>query len=254
MTDEIKYEDEKCRQFNESLDEEGDVTIANISFSRSRILFEMDFETYKQALYEFLEQDYDDLKQTVFAYYPACIAYNFRQSERGEGSTDPVRKLLHLKDSWESIIFVLYALVVGEVRRKGVDLKATQVFVSYDAGDNPIFSNFNSDKVLSDAPKQKLQNAKAIVQHVKNRVLGFKCAEIELSLFDDLLQLQEVRNELSHYNAPTREQAEAELKIVLPLFREMLEKTRFLEDCKILRFDCLAIDCRCETFNGHSLN
>ncbi|MGQ3684929.1 MAG: hypothetical protein ACUBOA_07995 [Candidatus Loosdrechtia sp.] len=254
MSDEIKYEDEKCRRFNESLDEEGDVNIANISFSRSRILFEMDFETYKQALYEFLEQDYEDLKQIIFDYYPACIAYNFRLSERGEGSTDPVRKLLHLKDSWESVIFVLYALVMGEVRRKGVDLKTTQIFVSYDAGGNPIFSSFNSDKVLSDALKQKLQNIKAIVQHVKNRAIGFKCAEIELNLFDDLLQLQEIRNDLSHHTVPTREQAETELKTVLLLFREMLTKTRFLENCKMLRFDNYSSDCRCETFNGHSLN
>jgi len=254
MSDEIKYEDEKCRRFNESLDEEGDVTITNISFSRSRILYEMDFETYKQALYEFLEQDYDELKQIVFDYYPASIAYNFRLSERGEGSTDPVRKLLHLKDSWESIIFVLYALVMGEVRSKDIDLKTTQVFVSHDAEGNPIFTSFNTDKILSDALKQKLQNMKAIVQHVKNNALGFKCEGIDLSLFDDLLQLQEIRNDFSHHTTPTREQAEAELKIVLPLFREMLVKTRFLEDCKILRFESLATDCRCETFNGHSLN
>lgn len=254
MSAEINYEDEKCHRFNESLDEEGDVTIANNSFSRSRILYEMDFETYKQAFYEFLEQDYDELKQTVFDYYPACIAYNYRLSERGEGSVDPVRKLLYLKDSWESIIFVLYALVMGEVRNKGVDLKAAQVFVSYDAGANPIFSSFNTNKILSDALKQKLQNMKAIVQYIKNNALEFKCEEIELNLFDDLLQLQEIRNDISHHNTPTREQAQEELKSVLPLFREMLVKTRFLEYCKILKFESLATDCRCETFNGHSLN
>ena len=40
----------------------------------------------------------------------------------------------------------------------------------------------------------------------------------------------------------------------LPIFREMLTKTRFLEDCKILRFESFSSSCRCETFNGHSLN
>lgn len=254
MSDEMKYEDEKCRRFNEWLDEEDYVTIANIPFPHSRILYEMDFETYKQTLYEFLERDYDELKQIVFDYYPAIIAYNFRLSERGEGSTDTVRKLLYLKDCWESIIFDLYALIMGEVRYKGIDLKATRIFVSHDAGGDPVFSSFNSDKILSDSLKQKLQNIKAIVQYAKNNALGFKCEEIEISLFDDLLQLQEIRNDLSHHNAPTREQAEAELKIVSPMFCEMLVKTRFLENCKILRFENFSTDCRCETFNGHSLN
>ena len=126
MSDELQYDDQRCQRFNESLDEEGEVTIANIPFQRSRILFELAKETYKDAYNEFLEQDFEDLKQTVFDYYPACIAYNYRLSERGKGADDPVRKLLHLKDTWESIAFVLYALVMGEVRYKAIDLKTPQ--------------------------------------------------------------------------------------------------------------------------------
>lgn len=71
---------------------------------------------------------------------------------------------------------------------------------------------------------------------------------------DDLLSLQDIRNDISHHTAPTREQAENELQQVLPIFREMLTKTRFLENCKIQRFESFSLTCRCETFNGHSLN
>lgn len=254
MSEDVLYEEEKCRRFNESLDDEGEVVIAGASFSRSRILFEMDRELYKQALAEFTEQEFEELKQIIFDYYPACIAYNFRLSERGEGSTDPVRKLLHLKDSWESIIFVLYALVMGEVRHKKINLKTAQVFVSHGAGGNPIYSNFNIDKILSDAIKQKIHNIKGIIQFCKTNSLGFKCEEINEPLLDDLLQLQDIRNEISHHATPTREQAEAELKQVIPLYREMLTKTRFLENCQILRFESFTSKCRCESFNGHSLN
>ena len=254
MSDPIKYEDDNFKRFNESLDEEGEVAIAGSSFSRSRILFEMDIELYKQAFEEFREQDYEDLKQAVFDYYPACIAYNFRLSEKGEGSTDPVRKLLHLKDSWESIVFVLYAFVMGEVRYKNVNLKAARVFVSYDSGGNPVNDNFNTDKILSGAIKQKIHNIKGLIQFSRANALGFKCEEIEDALMDYLLQLQDIRNDISHHAAPTREQAEAELKEVVPLFQEMLTKTRFLENCKVLRFESFSSDCRCESFNGHSLN
>lgn len=254
MSDDVKYEDEKCGRFNESLDEDGDIEIAGIPFQRSYILYELAYNTYKDAFDEFKEQDYEDLKPVVFDEYPACIAYNFRLSEKGEGATDPVRKLLHLKDTWEAIVFVLYALVMGEVRQKGVSLKAAQVFVSLGAGGNPVFANFNTDRILSDAVKQRLQNIKGIIKICKENSLGFKCEEIDETLIDDLLALQDIRNDISHHAAPTREQAETELRQVIPLFKEMLRKTRFLESCRFLRFDSFGANCRCETFNGHSLN
>ena len=116
MSNSFKYEDEECKRFNDSLDEEGSVDIAGIAFQRSRILYELASNTYFDAYNEFQEQEFEDLKQTVFDSYPACVAYNFRLSERGEGANDPVRKLLHLKDSWEAIVFVLYALVIRFTR------------------------------------------------------------------------------------------------------------------------------------------
>lgn len=107
MQDEIKYDDKKCLRFNNSLDEEGAVNIAGFSAMPSRILFEMDLEAYKQELLDFREQEFEELKNSIYNYYPSCIAYNFRLSEKGEGASDPVRRLLHLKDTWESIVFVL---------------------------------------------------------------------------------------------------------------------------------------------------
>lgn len=254
MSDELQYDDQRCQRFNESLDDEGEVTIANIPFQRSRILFELAYTTYKDAYDEFLEQEFDDLKQTVFDYYPACVAYNYRLSERGEGADDPVRKLLHLKDTWESIVFVLYALVMGEIRHKVIDLKTAQHFVSLDPHGNPRYASFNTEKILSDALKHKIQNIKGIILHGKTNRLGFKFEEIDGSLCDDLLSLQDIRNDISHHTAPTREQAESELQQVSPIFREMLTKTRFLENCKILRFESFSSTCKCEAFNGHFLN
>ncbi len=254
MSEEPKYEDSRYQRFNESLDEEGEITIADISFQRSRILYELAYESYRDAYNEYTDQEFEDLQQTVYNSYPACIAYNFRLSEKGEGATDPVRKLLHLKDSWEAIVFVLYALVMGEVRFKNADLRGAQVFAHHDTAGNPVYANFNTDKILSDAIKQKIQNIKGIIQYCKGSNLGFRCGTIDDALLDNLLQLQDIRNDISHHTAPTREQADAELKLVVPLFRQMLVKTRFLEDCKILRFENYTAKCRCEGFNGHSLN
>lgn len=201
----MQYADQRYQRFNEFLDEGGEIIIANVPFQCSRILFELAEETYKDAYKEFMEQDFNDLQQIVFDYYPACVAYNYRLSEHGEGADDPVRKLLHLKDTWESIIFVLYALVLGEVLHRAIDLKAAQHFVSIDPNGNTFYASFNARKILSDALKQKIQNIKGMILHGKANSLGFKFEEIDEGLCDDLLSLQDIRNDISHHAAPTRD-------------------------------------------------
>ena len=172
MTDELKYEDARRQGFNESLDEGGEVVIADIPFQRSRILYELAYESYQDAFNEYLDQQFEELRQTAYDSYPACIAYNFRLSEKGEGANDPIRKLLHLKDSWEAIVFVLYAFVMGEVRLRSVNLKAAQVFAHHDTAGNAVYGNFNTDKIFSDAVKQKIHNVKGIVYYCKSNNLG----------------------------------------------------------------------------------
>jgi len=256
----LPYNDAQYQRFNESLDEDcsieanGQVKVGGTQFQPSRILYEMEPIGYTEAYQDFLNSEYDRIKEVVFNQYPSCIAYNFRLSEKGEGASDPIRKLLHLKDTWESIVFVLYSIVWGEIRHKAIDLKAAQVFVSMGANGNPVYEPFNTRKLLSDAIKAKIQNLKAVIEHSKVNGLGLKCEEIELDLLDKLLALQDIRNDISHHNTPTREEAEAELLQVIPLFKEMLMMTEFLAECKILRFESFANSCRCEEYNGHFLN
>lgn len=256
----LPYNDAKYQRFNESLDEDckieanGQVKVGGTQFQPSRILYEMEPIGYAEAYQDFLNSEYERIKDVVYNQYPSCIAYNFRLSEKGEGASDPVRKLLHLKDTWESIVFVLYAIVWGEIRHKGIDLRAAQVFVSNGANGNPVYETFNTRRLISDALKTKIQNLKAVIEFARAGNLGLKSEEIEPKLLDKLLALQDIRNDISHHTAPTREEAETELLQVIPLFKEMLMMTEFLAECKILRFESFASKCRCEEFNGHFLN
>jgi len=261
MADNIfPYNDAKYQRFNESLDEDcrieanGHVKVGGTQFQPSRILYDMEPIGYTEAYQDFLNSEYERIKEVVFNQFPSCIAYNFRLSEKGEGASDPVRKLLHLKDTWESIVFVLYAIVWGEIRHKNIDLKAVQVFVSPGVNGNPVYESFNTRKLLTDALKTKIQNIKAVIDYSRAIGLSLQCEAIETDLLDKLLALQDIRNDISHHNAPTREEAEAELLAVVPLFKEMLMLTEFLAECKILRFESFAVKCKCEEFNGHYLN
>ncbi|MDP4239771.1 MAG: hypothetical protein Q8904_09930 [Bacteroidota bacterium] len=254
MEEEIEYDDLKFQRFNESLDESGAYNIGGIDFWPSRILYEMEIEVYKEAWKDFEDAEFEKLKDTIYNQYPSCIAYNYRLSEKGEGASDPVRKLLHLKDTWESIVFVLYAIVWGEIRFKSIDLKAAQIIIATELNGNPIFKNFNTDRLITDALRTKILNIKAVIHYSKANNLGLKSENIELGLLDKLLELQDIRNDISHHTTPTNDEAEAELKLVIPLFEKMLVLTEFLKDCKILRFESFSTKCRCEEFNGHYLN
>lgn len=248
------YLDRRYQSFNQSLDEDGKVFIAESEFSPSSILFEMDPIGYVDAYTVFKEEEFERLKESIYKYYPSSIAYHFRLSEKGEGASDPVRKLLHLKDTWESIVFVLHALLWGEIRHKEIDLKVAEVYVSEGANGNPVFQHFKTGRLLSDALKTKIYSVKAVVEFSKANNLELKCEAITTELLDKLLALQNIRNDISHHATPTKEEAEAELLSVSPLFKEMLSLTGFLSNCRLLRFESFATTCKCEEYNGHALN
>jgi hypothetical protein len=139
---------------------------------------------------------------------------------------------------------------MAEVRAKGIDLKAANVFHS----GNPN-QRFNAGVLMTDALKQMLENVKAVVNFSNTNGLNLKCGQfIKTELLDALYELQNNRNHFSHAATPTQEQAAAELVTVLPLFKTALKHLRFLEDIILLRFDSFNGVCRFQIFKDNSLN
>ncbi len=250
MSDEKDLEYSDNPDFNQSIDDEvGEIDIHGESFSPSYVLFELKRETYRIALTEFSESQFEDLQEVVFDNFPALIAYNYRLSVRGPGANDPVKKFLHLKDAWEGAINLLNALVFGEIRAKGINLKTANVYHS----GNPNL-HFNAKVIRADELKQRLENIRAIIRFSTANSLGLKCEQISLVVLDLLYDLQDNRNQFSHTSTPTKEQAEKELEIVESLFKNALKELRFLENVNIVRFESFTTKCRFETFKGHYLN
>ncbi|ULT26854.1 hypothetical protein KUH03_08520 [Sphingobacterium sp. E70] len=154
--DDLIYEDHE--DFNQSIDDdEGAITILSTSFRASKVLFTLEKETYRIALTDFENQQTEELKQLAFNVLPDCISYHYWQSQRGPNSNNPIERFLHLKDSWEAVIFTLNALVWGEVRAKGTDLKTADVYHSGQPN-----QRFNSRVLLSDELKQILKMLKQL--------------------------------------------------------------------------------------------
>ena len=247
--DDLRYEEHE--DFNQSIDDdEGVVTILGSSFRASEILFTLQKETYRIALTDFENQQVEELKQFAFSALPDNIAFNYWLSQRGPNSNNPIAQFLHLKDSWEAVIFTLNALVWGEIRAKGIDLKTAEVYHSGQSN-----QRFNSRVLLTDELKQILENVKAVVNFSNTNGLDLKCGNnITIELIDTLYKLQNNRNHFSHTATPTKEQAEEELRIVAPLFRIALKNLRFFEEIKVLRFESFDTKCHFQVFKAYSLN
>jgi len=247
-TEDLRYEEHE--DFNLDLDEsESPVEILGSRFRPSEVLFNMQRETYRIALTDFYDRQIEELKQFAFKELPDSISYNYWLSERGPGSGNPISKFLHLKDSWEAVIFVLNALVWGEVRAKSIDLKTADV---YHSGQPNL--KFNSRVLLTDELKQILENIKAVANFSTENGLNLKCGNyISIELIETLYELQNNRNHFSHTSTPTQEQAEAELNIVIPLFRKVLKNLRFFEQLSILRFESFDSKCHFQIFKAYSL-
>jgi len=248
-TEDLRYEEHE--DFNLDLDEsENPIRILGATFRPSEVLFNMQRETYRIALTDFYDRQIEELKQFAFKELPDSIAYNYWLSERGPGSGNPISKFLHLKDSWEAVIFVLNALVWGEVRAKNIDLKTADV---YHSGQPNL--RFNSRVLMTDELKQILENVKAVVNFSTANGLNLKCGNyISIELIENLYELQNNRNHFSHTSTPTKEQAESELNIVIPLFRKVLKNLRFFENISILRFESFDSRCHFQIFKAYSLH
>lgn len=244
----INYDDEKYRNFNDSLDEEGPVTIAGIDFQPSRILYELAEETYKEAFWDFDEQTYTSNKQLLVDTFPSIIAYPYRLSEKGHDAHNPMNKLLLLKDTWEGIVYFLYALVMGEIRYRKLDLTSVRLL----QGESLI--KVNSDKLLSYRLSEKLNIINAILIYSRKNQLGLMTEVISEELILLLIDLVSIRADFSHSATPTSAEAIQMLEKTEPLIRELITKIQWISECQILRFESLTSVCRCQVFKGHTLN
>lgn len=220
---ESRYED--YPEFNRWLDEQYggfEINEENVYFNRlaSEILFEMD-----QAAYWQLKQDYDlaqeeEIKRIVIEEFPTPIAYHFRRAQRGAESD--LQRLQFLRDTWESLISMLHAIVLGESRVREVPLKSSGI----------VASHFKSDSLA-----RRLDNIRNTIDAAQSAQIELKTAAfITSELVDQLKSLNQVRNGFSHTAALSETQARKIYVTNLVAVVEILGKLIELRNIKMLRF------------------
>lgn len=225
------------------------VVIGNFTFNPSQVLYNMDYSGYVAELDLFNEREVEKLRETIYYEYPLPIAFYFHQAENAYNNNN--HRLQLLRSTWESIIFTLYALVVGEARSKGLPLRN---IAQPNAQGNPDLS-FND--YFSDRLAQKLLIIERILAYNQANNSGLLCANvITIPVIQKIRNLNQERNEFMHVAAISEEQAGNSYTSLFPNVLEVLKDLRELEFVDIMHFIQVAdaiTNIRCEVFNGHGL-
>jgi len=245
LIDYQKYRDE----FDSSTDETGEITIgSNFSILPSQILFEMDETAYQEQLIEYVNQKREDYHKVVYDSFPAPIAYFYHQT--GRAYDNEQQRLNLLRSTWESLIYVLYGLVLGEVNFKKFSLSNIKIF--------------NNEKIkqdhrgiMGDKLGWKVEAMQKIIEC--DRQNGNKLnisAYTNIDTFEVIKELTQERNSFSHIAALSEQEAKDRFKKLCPIVSDLLFELDFLENVSLLRYISNEGDIhkiRFDKFEGHSL-
>ena len=238
-----KYREE----FDSSIDEPGEIKIGlNFSMPPSQILFDMDKTAYQEQLIEYVDQKKEDYPQVVYDSFPAPIAYFYHQTGR---AYDNEQHRLHLlRTTWESLIYILYGLVFGEVNSKRFSLSNVRIFNN---------EKIKHKGIMSDKLGWKVEVIKKIIEYDQQNGNELNISSfINTDTFEVIKELNQERNSLSHIAALSEQEAKDRFKALCPIISDLLFELAFLENVSLLIYVSNVGDIhkvRFNKFKGHSL-
>lgn len=225
--------------FNLWLKENYSVEIEEYQFASSEVLYKMDQGKYAAALERYAADPKVSLDR-IEERFPTPIAYYFYQATNNYQNDH--HRLDLLKSCWESIVFFLYGLVVGEARHRKLDLKSLGI---------------KWDKYWSDKLFDKLTIVENILDYVTKTGIAFGCSSIiPISTLSLIKKLNQERNGFEHAAAKTSAQQKALYNDLYPQLELVLRQLIKLENVAVFRYHDAETPLypRCEIFNGNSLD
>jgi len=225
--------------FNRWLEENYSVEIEEYEFPSSDVLYMMSYEKYKVALARYAADPKIKLSR-IEDKFPTPIAYYFYQSNNNYQNDH--HRLDLLKSCWESIVFFVYGLVVGEARHRKLDLKSLGI---------------KWDKYWSAKLFDKLTIVENILDYATKSGIKFGCSSIiPISTLSLIKKLNQERNGFEHASAKTSAQQKALCNELYPQLELVLKQLIKLEEVVVFRYHDAETPLypRCEIFNGCSLD
>jgi len=216
-------------EFDEYLDEAEDIIIGlNFSMPPSQVIFELDETAYYEQLTEYVDQKKSAHCQIIHQNYLAPIAYFYQQTEHGYDSEQ--NRLQLLRSTWESLIYVLYALIMGEVNFKRFSLQGIRVFKN-----NRIRGDHRG--IMSDRLGWKIEVMQRIIEYDQQNTNELIVSSLtDVDTFEVLKELNQERNSFSHIAAMDETEAKERFSELHPIVADFLFELDFLENVSLLRY------------------
>lgn len=216
---------------NGLLGDVGEVVIAEETFHPADILAKLAEETYRVARSE-SDQRYleEAAERTVDSYpTPVALAYNAFL----HGSTHPLTRLTHMRDTWEAIVSVCFSLVLTECASQNI--KLSDVVIRDGPNNNP--RPLAKRDLKSDSISVRLGCVEGILVFAKLMGLNIKAAQIiPVEVVGEMRRLNDIRNGFSHEQTKSDVQA---AKIIEECEGDLLEVLSDL--CGLAEVECYRV-------------
>ena len=238
-------------EFNDYLDGKYDeVRIENFAAPASSILFQMDNTAYIDAYNAYLAEQREEFPETVIQEFPAPIAFYFEKTLYGYENNN--QRLQLLRSTWESLIYILYAIVIGEIIDKNLNLlSALRIF------NNARIRLDGGNSLWSDRLGYKLEIIEKVLEYNTLNTSNLIAGEIiPISVIEKLRELNIDRNSFSHIAALEESQAEEIYNLLMPKVIDLLIELKKLKFISLIQYknNLTSINnIRFLRFDGHSL-
>jgi len=227
------------RRFHDFLAAEHDpFQVAGVPLSPAEALQKCNPEKYDNALTDYARSEGEAALEKACEVFPAPIAIPlFRALNSAENEHE---RLLHFRDTAESLTVVLLAVIVGECRTRGIKLDAI-TFPSARGGREDLVTKKTGSKgkkLLTDRVADRLAILDGLLDELSGGSTIVCVSRIPLDAVRRLSELNDIRNDFSHYEAMTEHEAAKVCQEV----REQIADA-------VLAFECLA-DTELVTFAG----
>lgn len=219
----------------------GDIDIMGVPYKHSEALLKTDPDRYKDSLLSFVREGEAALPQpaltsitspapadpvemmrsVVKEEFPTPVALTFKRFE--SGTQERVQKLILLRDVWESLIFLLFGLLIGEFRCSGGSFASTKLRRDI----------FFSDKI--DARLTIMEKVLEISGGGTKPSLA--CANfITRTVITTLQSLNDKRNDFSHRGGESAKQIQERIENYTPIVYDLLSEVVSLRTVRLLVF------------------
>ncbi len=232
--------------YNQFLDERNTpnpIAIETSHFRPSKVLFELERQTYEVAYVDYLQGQREQFKDTVLYEFPRLVALHYFRFLNAH--MDDLHRLLSLRDTWEALINLLHALVVSEFR-------CTHTPIPRNPNNNNRHLDFYSDSLFV-----KLSNIECLLNHARTNSLNLVCvATIPAQTVQDMIDLNRRRNGFLHCELLSDAQAHQVINDTEDNVLDLLHDLINLKDIHLIRYRGQVgstLQMQHESLDGHNM-